>query len=106
MLKHKITKNHYSFYQNLAFQVTETETLHLLEKLNLTVEKIQEIYKKDRFFNDLNEKLDENIHPAAFKDIELMELVNACLWKFVFVFILLKAEPVFVTLADELVDKR
>ncbi len=100
-MKNKTTKTHHLYYGDLAEKVTDDEIAAFMKRNKLTPEIIKREYKKDPFFRFMDFKIfDRNIHPAAFCQPELLETINSCLWKWVFVFRVLKAEPVFIDSAN------
>lgn len=96
-MKNKTTHTHHNYYEKLAEGVTDEEISVFLKKNKLTPEIIKHEYKKDQFFRFMDFKIfDRNVHPVAFCQPELVEMINSCLWKWIFVFRVLKADPVFV----------
>lgn len=97
LIIHKTIKSHYKFYSNLAAQVSEKEIETFLRKNDLDVRSLKLLFKSDPFLRNIDFQIfDNNIHPAAFCEPELLELINACLWKWILVYKVLMAKPIFV----------
>lgn len=103
-LFHKTTRPHHKFYTDLAAQVNEKEIENFLRKARLDVNKLKRLFKNDPFLRNIDfQFFDKNIHPAALYDPDLLELINACLWKWVLVYRVLAAKPIFVGTLYELI---
>lgn len=96
-MTNKTTEKHHLYYQTLAEKVSDREITEFLKKNELTPTLIKQEYKKDKFFRFMNfEIFDNNIHSSAWCEPELAQTINSCLWKWIFVFRILKAKPIFV----------
>lgn len=110
MITNKTSKKYHLFYSDLAAQVSDKELQRFLTKNNLDIRQIKQFYRRDPFLRNMDEAIfDKNIHKAAlsheteyFTD-EYPELTNACLWKWILVYRVLKARPIFVGTLFEMV---
>lgn len=103
-LIHKTTRQHHKFYSNLAVQASEKETETFLRKAHLDISKLKRLFKNDPFLRNIDFQIfDKNIHPAAFCEPDFLELINACLWKWILIYRVLAAKPIFVGTLYELI---
>jgi len=103
-LTHKTTRPHYKFYSNLSAQVSDNEIRKFLNKNRLNNQKLRRLFRNDPFLRNIDFKIfDRNIHSATFCEPDLLELINACLWKWVLIYRVLAAKPIFVGTLYELV---
>lgn len=94
----KTVRAHFDYYEELSKRVSVNEIQRFLKVNNLSLRKLKERYKRDRFLRNLNSHIfDSNIHSAALCEPNLLELVNACLWKHILIFKVLGARPRFVS---------
>jgi hypothetical protein len=105
LLINKTSRKHHLYYSDLAKRVSDDEIHDFLTKNNLDIKVLRKLYKKDPFLRNIESKIfDSNIHPAALCEIDMKELINVCLWKWILVYRVLGAKMIIASNQFDLVD--